>query len=265
MKNIRLLLEYEGTGFSGWQRQAGDRSVQEELESALGRLTGEQATVHGSGRTDAAVHALGQVASFRTGCSVPSDKLAPALNAHLPPDVAVLASAEVSPDFHARFSALGKTYLYTVYRGAHRPAVRRNFCHHFPYEIDPGALEDACGAFLGRRDFRGFSCAGSPVKDTVRTLQRFEVLFRDPFLFLLLSADGFLYKMARSIVGTVLEVGRGRLEPGTVDQVFRDADRGKAGPTAPGTGLTLLGVRYPDWESPLYGLPVQKAPWVAPP
>jgi len=257
MKNIRLLIEYEGTDYAGWQRQAHDPTIQGQLETALARLDALHGPLYGSGRTDAGVHAFGQVANFRTASSIPPERFAPALNAHLPRDIAVLESTEVGEDFHARFSARGKTYLYTIFTGVPRPALGRNLCHHVSRPLDDDAMTRAAAWLPGTWDFAGFSCAGSPVRTTVRTITRFQMGRRDPYLVFLVSADGFLYKMVRTLIGTVLAVGSGKMTPGCMTEIFRTADRKLAGPSAPPKGLSLLGVKYEDWKTPFEGVPLE--------
>jgi tRNA pseudouridine38-40 synthase len=256
MKNIRLLIEYEGTDYAGWQRQAHDPTIQGRLETALKSLDALHGPLYGSGRTDAGVHAFGQVANFRTASSIPPERFAPALNAHLPRDIAVLMSAEVGEDFHARFGARSKTYLYTVFTGAARPALGRNLCHHVSGPLDDDAMTRAAALLPGTWDFAGFSCTGSPVRSTVRTLTRFEMGRRGPYLVFLVSADGFLYKMVRTLMGTLLAVGSGKMTPGCITEILSTADRKLAGPSAPARGLSLLGVRYEDWKTPLEGVPL---------
>jgi tRNA pseudouridine38-40 synthase len=250
-RNIRLLVEYDGTAYAGWQRQPNGPTVQEVLETACADLTGAPVTLHGSGRTDAGVHALGQVATFQTRATVPADRFAPALNTRLPPDVVVRASAEVDPAFHARFSARGKAYLYEVRTGPVRPALRRNQAHHVAEVLDVDAMAAAARRFLGTHDFRGFASTGRPVEDPRRTVDGVELLGRGDGLFFRVSADGFLYKMVRTLVGTLLAVGLGKLGTADIEAALATADRDRAGPTAPARGLTLLGVRYEDWETPL--------------
>jgi tRNA pseudouridine38-40 synthase len=252
-KNIRLVVEYDGSAYAGWQRQPEDPSIQGVLEGAVAALTGEESTLHGSGRTDSGVHALGQVANFVSNSSIPPDRFAPALNSVLPPDIRILESAEVSGDFHSRFSARNKTYLYRVCTSPHSPAILRKYCHHFPHRLDRDLVSEAAEKLRGAHDFAGFSSSGSDVKSTARNVNRFEVAWADPILAFVVAADGFLYRMVRSMVGTILEIGRGKLAPSSVDEALDSKDRGRAGPTAPPEGLFLAGVAYDGWKTPLQG------------
>lgn len=253
MKNIRLVLEYDGTAYAGWQRQPRDPSVQQAVEDALEALAARRGALHGSGRTDAGVHALAQVAHFHTDATVPPRRFAAALNAHLPPDIAVRRSEEVDPSFHARLGARAKTYVYTVHTGPQRPALARRVCHLVTAPLDAEAMEEAARLLRGTHDFAAFQASGSAVTRTVRTLSRLEIEAAGPFLHVTAEADGFLYKMVRTLVGTLLAVGRGRLGPADVEEALRSGRRECAGPTAPARGLVLAGVAYEGWRTPGYG------------
>ncbi len=258
MRNIRLLLEYDGTAYAGWQRQPASPTVQEALESALERLTGAKTVLHGSGRTDAGVHALGQVAAFRTGSSIPAGRFAAALNSALPRDIAVLESAEADPAFHPRFSAKSKTYVYAIRNSSSRPAMLGRYFWHCGAALDAAAMKAAAGLLTGTRDFKGFSCSGGRPGSTVRTVARAEVERVGSAVLFAVEADGFLYKMVRSMAGTLVMVGMGRAGPGLVEDVFAAGRRERAGPSLPGSGLTLAAVAYDGYCTPLHGRPVRE-------
>jgi tRNA pseudouridine38-40 synthase len=244
-RHFRLTLEYDGTDFDGWQVQAGRRTVQGELETALERVTGGICDALGAGRTDAGVHAEGQVASVRTSTRLGPDELRRALNGVLPQDVAVVAAESVPEDFHARRDASGKLYRYAVWNGPSRSPLRRRSHWAIRDPLDLAAMRRAALGLVGTHDFAAFRGSGSAVKTTVRTLTRLdvrgeaggEVLFE-------VEGTGFLRHMVRAIVGTLVEVGRGRRPAGDVGAVLASGARARAGATAPAQGLRLVRVDY---------------------
>jgi len=246
MRNYRALLSYSGTPFHGWQRQDGFPSVQEVLEDALEDATGEKVVVHGAGRTDTGVHALGQVASFHVATHLGDDRLRHALNAHLPREVVVRRLETCRDDFHARFDALGKRYLYIVATTRFRPALGGDQALWIPQSLDLAAMRSAAAVLLGKHDFAAFANAGSPRSSTVRTVRRLRLVARRERLALVIEADGFLYNMVRTIAGTLIDVGRGRRSAGSVGLALASGERTAAGPTAPARGLILLRVRYAE-------------------
>lgn len=246
---VRLDLEYDGTAFLGWQRQAAGRTVQAVLEATLSHVLDAPTAVVGAGRTDAGVHATGAVASFRTGSALSAEVLARALDARLPEDVGVLGARD-APGFHALRDARWKWYRYTILRSRTRRVFARATSWRVGAPLDVEAMRRAGEALVGRRDFACFQGAGSPRKSTVRTLAGLAIVpgpddARD-LLHVDLVADGFLYGMARAIVGTLVEVGRGRRAPGTVPGLLSSGDRREAGGAAPAQGLTLRHVGYPS-------------------
>ena len=246
MRNVRVLVSYDGSPFFGWQRQDGFVSVQEELEDALETLVGEKVVVHGAGRTDTGVHALGQVAHFHVDTHLADDRLRHALNHHLP-DAIVLRRLETCPDdFHARFSARKKRYAYLVETSRFRPPMGRAYSHWLNSVLDIGAMRRAASALAGEHDFVAFSGSGSPRKTTVRTLAPIRFITRRDRFAMVFQANGFLYNMVRTLVGTLLEVGRGKLDAAEVADVLAARDRRRAGPTAPAAGLYLVSVRYAE-------------------
>ena len=244
-KNIKLTLAYEGTDFSGFQRQAkGERTVQGELEKALVRLTGVMPKIIAAGRTDAGVHAQGQVVNFHTESRIPTDRWPTALNSCLPADLIVWAAEEVPAGFHARYQARAKTYQYIVSRRRWPDLMLRRFSYHYPYSLAVDAMRIAAEWLVGEHDFKGFSAAGASVATTVRQLYQVEVEEQDEEVYFTLQGNGFLYKMVRNIVGTLLLIGEGKQPPEIVREILRVGNRQAAGPTAPPEGLTLIKVDY---------------------
>jgi tRNA pseudouridine38-40 synthase len=242
--NIKVVLEYDGSGFAGWQQQAKGRTVEAELKRALRELTGEDHVVYGAGRTDAGAHAEGQVASFQLRGRIAPERLAGALNARLPEDVAAL-SAEVVPDgFHARYSARWRRYRYRFLDRRGRPALERRRCWHVRGPLDVKAMDTAARRLVGRHDWTSFCSASEPVDQRVRTMRSVKVQRRGAYVELELVAEGFLRGLARSIAGALAEVGLGRRPPRWVGEVLRVRDRRLAAKTAPAGGLTLMEVIY---------------------
>lgn len=247
MRNLKLILQYDGTEYVGWQRQASGKSIQGLLEDALRPIEGAPVTVHGAGRTDAGVHALGQVASVELSASLDSATLARALNAVLPPDVRVARVETMPADFHARFSATGKIYDYQVVNAPFvSPFLRRYVWHVIPrLEID--AMQHAATALHGEHDFAAFQGTGSDVHSTIRTIRRIEWHGSggagDPVV-MRIEGDGFLRHMVRTIAGTLVEVGLGRWPVAEVEAMLASRDRARAGATAPAAGLLLREVLY---------------------
>ncbi len=242
MKNTRLLVAYDGTDYHGWQRQPDAPTVQGALEDALFKLTGKKIAVLGAGRTDAGVHAAGQVANFRAALKFEDAELHRALNAVLPDDIRVLFLGPAEASFHARKSALGKTYRYRIVRAPLVSPFDFRFALHVPYPLDVRAMRRAAGLFAREADFSSFTA--NRECDPVRrvTLSRLEK--RGDELVYTAEAEGFLRYMVRTIVGTLLEIGRRKLRPEAVEEIFAGRDRSLAGPTAPAKGLCLMRVVY---------------------
>lgn len=243
-RNIRLILAYDGANYAGFQRQADAPTIQAVLEEALGRLTGQAPRLTGAGRTDAGVHALGQVVSFRTSSALDVARFVPALNSLLPRDVAVLDAAEVPAAFDARRSAVSKTYTYRIWRAAVRPVFERGRVYHFPRPLDVEAMRQAAGLFVGRHDFAAFRSAGSGTRTSVRTILDATWEEAGEVLAFSVTADGFLYRMVRNMVGTMLQVGLCRRPPAWVGELLQAKDRRLAGPSVPAEGLFLVKVEY---------------------
>ncbi|MGI6129280.1 MAG: tRNA pseudouridine(38-40) synthase TruA [bacterium] len=244
MRTVKLTLAYDGTDYAGFQVQPNASTVQGELEKALSMVLGETVRVMGAGRTDAGVHARGQVISFKTTASIPTDRLPPALNSVLPRSIAVWHAEEVPTDFHARFSATDKLYRYLIYLGQVPSPFIKNYSWHLPRELRINAMQQAAAKLVGRHDFSAFCAAGSDVKSKVRTVRRLGVTAQHDLVVVEAGAKGFLYKMVRSIVGTLVEVGRGALSPEEVQDILVTGDRTRVGPTAPPQGLILWQVAY---------------------
>lgn len=246
MRNVRVLIAYDGSRYFGWQRQAGFESVQAELEGALESLTGDAVTVHGSGRTDTGVHALGQVASFHVETRIEDFRLREALNAHLPEDIVIRRLETCADDFHARFSARGKRYAYVLATTRTRPPWGRRHVHWVREPLDLGAMRAALARLLGEHDFKAFASSGSPRHSTVRRLEHGHLIARRERLVLVVQGNGFLYNMVRNLAGTLLDVGRAKLGPDDVSTILASRDRRRAGATAPAAGLYLVRVLYPE-------------------
>lgn len=251
MRVLRLLVAYDGTRFCGWQRQDNGPTIQAAIEDALlpfsARREGDEVvppTVFGAGRTDAGVHALGQVASVQVETPHPVDVLRRAINVKLDRDIRVLEVADAPEGFNARFDAIGKTYRYRMATGQVVSPFAHRYVWHQPQPLDVDAMQQAAAGLLGRHDFSVFMSAGSDVLDTVRTVDRAELVQRGDELVFEIHGDGFLRHMVRAIVGTLVDVGTGRRAPASIAELIASRDRGEAGDTAPAQGLTLVSVDY---------------------
>jgi tRNA pseudouridine38-40 synthase len=243
-RNLRVVIEYDGTGFAGWQRQADQRTVQGCLEDAIREMTGETVPVRGAGRTDAGVHAAGQVASFPLAARIPVHGLLRGLNAILPPDVALLEVADAAPDFDARFSARGKVYRYEVWNHLVRSPLRARTSWHVRGALDMTAIREAAAALVGEHDFRAFRAADCERRTTRRIVRRLDVDRQGALLAFEIEATAFLKNMVRILVGTLVDIGRGRIPADAVARMLETGDRAAGGVTAPPEGLTLLRVIY---------------------
>ena len=244
MRNLRLLLEYDGSGYAGWQVQPNRPTVQGMLEAALRRLTGAPVRVRGAARTDAGVHAVGQVVNFETESPHPCGTFRRALNALLPRDIVVREVTEVPPTFDARRSATGKTYRYTLLVRADPSPLHRHWSLHVASPLDVPAMAKAAEALLGRHDFSAFRSSSCEAPHPVRTVWEARFLEEPPFWHFVISAEAFLQHMVRSIVGTLLDVGRAKRSPEEVATILASRERARAGPTAPPHALCLERVHY---------------------
>jgi tRNA pseudouridine38-40 synthase len=262
MPTFKLTIAYDGTNYVGWQRQAAGTSIQGLIEHALRELDGRDVTVTGAGRTDAGVHALGQVASFSLQREIEPEMLVRALNARLPADVRALSAAAAAADFHARYAARRKTYRYRICNASVLNPFERHLAWHVAGALDVDAMDTAARALEGRHDFAAFAAAGGSTRTTERTVVRSRVsrttnlstteglgprvLRGGDLIVFEITGDGFLRHMVRAIAGTLVEVGRGRWPGGQMGELLASRDRGRAGPTAPPGGLFLVGVEYGD-------------------
>ncbi len=245
MRNIKLNLEYDGTNYAGWQVQNKKyRTIQQALEKALRRILGKKIRVISSGRTDSGVHAFGQVANFKTDSTIEVRKLQRALNAVLPDDIAVTKTEEVGKSFHSRFSAKSKVYRYTILNRPSRPALLRSVAYFCPYPLNLRMMAKDARVLLGRHNFKSFQAADKKERGAVRQIKSLKVSRDGDLIYIDIEADGFLYNMVRNIVGTLIDVGRGRLPEGSIKKILLAENRRFAGPTVPAKGLCLLEVRY---------------------
>lgn len=248
MKKIQMVIAYDGTDFSGFQRQPGQRTIQGTLEEALHRLTGEEIQVHGSGRTDAGVHALGQVCHFTTASPIPAEKYPYILRRMLPKDIIVISAAEADADFHARKSAYWKTYRYQIDTQPVPNLFTRRFRTHLPFPVDLDAMQAAGNLLVGTHDFTSFCSAKTHVSDRVRTIYQCRVKEVPGGIDIVLTGNGFLYNMVRIIAGTLYEVGRHERSAEEIPAILAARDRTLAGPTFPPEGLLLVQVGYSPWH-----------------
>jgi tRNA pseudouridine38-40 synthase len=253
MRNIKLTIAYDGADFHGWQIQPGFATIQGALAEALQKITQERVMVHGASRTDAGVHALGQVAHFKTQSALSAVEFQRALNALIPPAIRIVAAEEVGPDFHSRWYAQGKTYRYRIFKGPVLPPFDYRRALHYPWPLDEIAMAAAAREFEGEHDFSSFAASsGSEEYDRDRTMTR--VLYsseivrepdRDEIAYVV-RGQSFLRYMVRKIVGTLIEVGKGRIAPGDIPELFAARDRSRSGPTVPPEGLYLVSLEFPD-------------------
>jgi len=244
MRNIKLIIEYDGTKYSGWQKQNNALTIQEVIENAIVSITNENINLIGSSRTDAGVHAKGFTANFITESKIPAQKFREAINSKLPNDIVILKSEEVDINFHSRYHSTGKIYVYTIINRYEPIAIGRDYVYHYKNKLDIELMKMASKYFIGKHDFTSFMKKGSSVKTTVRTITRLDVQKENDKLTITVSADGFLYNMVRIIVGTLIDVGIGKIKPEEIRDILYSKDRIKAGGCAPACGLCLVEVLY---------------------
>lgn len=245
-KRVRLWVAYDGTDYHGWQVQNNGITIEEKLNEALFHLCGEEIQVIGASRTDAGVHALGNVAVFDTKSPIPAEKMAYALNARLPEDIRVMKSEEVDPSWHPRHCKSRKTYEYRIFCGEICQPVRRRYTYHVYHRLDVEAMREGARYLVGTHDFKSFCQTGSQVESTVRTVYAVELVEDGVELVIRVQGAGFLYNMVRIIAGTLVEVGLGRRRAEDIPGILESRDRSKAGPTAPAKGLTLVAYRFDE-------------------
>lgn len=241
---VALLIEYDGTNYCGWQIQRNGVSVQQKLEEALQEALGVKTPVHGSGRTDAGVHALGQVAHFDADTDIPADKFFYVLNTLLPDDIRIKRSYETTDDFHARFGAKGKRYRYVIHNARAKGAVNRLYSMFVPVPLNVQRMQEAAKYIEGTHDFTAFCAAGTDIKGTVRTVDKVQLTRDGEYIYVDVTGSGFLYNMVRIITGTLIAVGKGKMEPKQVKEAIDQKDRKLAGATAQAQGLFLMEVYY---------------------
>ena len=245
MRNIRLTLQYEGTRYQGWQRQVStDNTIQGKLENLLTKMCGEPIEVHGSGRTDAGVHALGQVANFHTNSAMPVDEMMVYINRYLPEDIAVVALTEAAPRFHSRLNARGKHYEYRVINSNIPNVFYRRYALEVEEKLDIKAMEQAAAYLCGEHDFKSFTSAKKSKKSTVRRIDAITITREGDVLTFSFQGNGFLHHMIRILLGTLLQVGRGERTPESILQIIEAQNRELAGPLVPARGLTLVEVFF---------------------
>lgn len=244
VRNIKLVIAYDGTAYHGWQTQLNKATIQETIEYAISTVMKQKIDLTGSGRTDSGVHALGQVANFKADTKIPEDKIKIAINANLPSDIRILDSTDVAMDFNSRFDAHDKTYMYQIYN--HRvssPFFSRYSCF-VPQVLDIEKMEEALKMIVGTHDFKGFMASGSQVKTTIRTVYDVR-LMKDRYLIkIYIKGNGFLYNMVRIIAGTLIDVGKGLKDISCIEEAFTEKDRSVLGQTAVPEGLFLMEVNY---------------------
>ena len=245
MRNLRFTVEYDGTAYQGWQRQPSGPSIQGTLEKAIGKMTGEFVTVIGAGRTDSGVHALNQVANFRTDSTIPAANFQKGLNSLLPRDIAVKSLSDVDPSFHSRFDARGKVYLYRIVTGPVRPVLLRHFAWHVRQPLDLDRMGEGASYFIGTLDFTSFCATHCDTRGRIRTVSRALLTPREEGEILFaIEADGFLRHMVRNIVGLLVDIGKGKITPEETLEILAARDRRRAAMTAPPQGLFLKEVFY---------------------
>jgi len=244
LRNIKLTISYDGVNYSGWQHQRGKRTIQGELERAIGELTGFVPKVNGASRTDAGVSALGQVANIHIDSPIPTKNLAKAISQRLPREILVTEAVETDETFDASSSAKSKLYRYTIFAGKNRNVLQSRNCWHYPHALDVTAMDAGAKMLLGTHDFRSFAAASDERENSVRTVAQCNVAQDDKWIYLDIEADRFLHKMVRNIVGTLVEIGRGRWKPEKIKEILAARSRTAAGPTAPPEGLCLMWICY---------------------
>ena len=244
VRKIKLTVQYDGSRYSGWQTQPGKRTIQAELVEAISNLVGIRIPVHGASRTDAGVSALGQVALFEIDCSIPTENFPNALNGRLPRNIVVTSAEEVPPKFDLLGQVKSKLYRYTIHTGRYRPVLKLNQCWHLHKKLDISAMNKAAQLLVGTKDFKSFASAADKRKSSVRTILRCEVTAQEKLIYIDVEGDGFLYNMARNIVGTLVEIGVGRWKPEKINEILEAKDRTAAGRLAPPQGLCLMWIRY---------------------
>lgn len=244
MRNIKLIIEYDGKGFNGWQKQPDRLNIQGEIEKAIEEITGEKVDLTASGRTDAGVHSLGQTANFKTDSKIPTEKFAKAINSRLKKSIVIKSAEEVDEKFHSRYSVKSKTYKYIINNSENGTAIYRGLEYHVPMKLDYEKMNEAIKYFIGEHDFKAFKASGTSSKSSVRKILDGSVRKEGERVIIEVTGTGFLYNMVRIISGTLLDVGLGKIKPEDIPSIIESKDRTKAGKTLPAHGLYLLQVNY---------------------
>ena len=244
MRNIKLTIEYDGKDFKGWQKQPNKLNIQGEIEKAIENITGEKVELIASGRTDAGVHAMGQVANFKTNSNMPIEKIPIAINSQVKNSIRIQNAEEVDENFHSRFNCKKKTYRYVIDNSKYGSAIYRNISYHMPIKLDVEEMKKAIKYFEGEHDFKAFKSSGTSSKSSVRTIYNAELKQNGERIIIELTGNGFLYNMVRIISGTLLEVGLGNIKAEDIPNIIESKDRKMAGKTLPPHGLYLVEVMY---------------------
>lgn len=246
MRNVQLLIEYDGTHYAGWQWQKNEKTIQETLTGAIEQAIQEQIKLYGASRTDAGVHAFGQVANFKTISDIPPERLLLAINFYLPCDITVKKVTDVPESFHAQYGAKSKIYQYTLFNDWIRTSLNRYFCYLYGFHMDMNKIVTAARHLIGTHDFTSFTTKARYEKDRIRTIKSLDVKKEGKYIYFTIEADGFLYNMVRTIVGTLIEIGRGKIMVENIKDILDAKNRKVAGPTVPAKGLCLMEVKYDD-------------------
>lgn len=244
MRNIKLTIEYDGKKFGGWQKQPNKLNIQGEIEKAIEEITGERIDLNASGRTDAGVHSLGQVANFKTNSKIEIEKIPIAINSKLKQSIRIIKAEEVEENFHARYSCKGKKYRYIINNSKYGSAIYRDLEYHMPIKLNVEAMQKGIKYFEGEHDFKGFKASGTSSKSSVRTIYNAKVIQEGERIIIELEGNGFLYNMVRIISGTMVDVGLGKIKPEEIPEIIESKERSRAGKTLPPQGLYLVEVYY---------------------
>ncbi|MBR6033255.1 MAG: tRNA pseudouridine(38-40) synthase TruA [Clostridia bacterium] len=244
MRNIKIIIEYNGKGFNGWQKQPTKLNIQGEIERAIFDVTGENVELYASGRTDAGVHSFGQVANFKIENPIPIDKIPLALNSKLKKTIIIKSAEEVDEKFHARYNCKGKKYRYVINNSLCGSAIFHDLEYHMPLKLDIDKMKEASKFFIGEHDFRAFRASGTSSKSSVRTIYNIEIRQDGDRIFIEYTGNGFMYNMVRIITGTLVDVGLGRIKCDEIPDIIESKDRTRAGKTLPAHGLYLMEVYY---------------------
>lgn len=244
MRNIKLTIEYDGKKFGGWQKQPNKLNIQGEIEKAIEEITGEKIDLNASGRTDAGVHSLGQVANFKTNSKIEIEKIPIAINSKLKQSIRIIKAEEVEENFHARYSCKGKKYRYIINNSKYGSAIYRDLEYHMPIKLNVEAMQKGIKYFEGEHDFKGFKASGTSSKSSVRTIYNAKVIQEGERIIIELEGNGFLYNMVRIISGTMVDVGLGKIKPEEIPEIIESKERSRAGKTLPPQGLYLVEVYY---------------------